>query len=257
MFLKITEQRMLHARNARLWRAKDTCEPKILFDCSFAALLSHKLASRIAQQVVLAYSENRKHAQPFDLHVCGHAADSALGAELRQRMPQLAHSPLECHSENGTELHAKERLVYLTPASPNVLRELSADDVLVIAGLVEKNKHSHTVLAMCKQAGLRTAWLPTNRFAAWKSNNRGLPFNLLVNILLSYKESGDWELALQQHMPKRRAIGHHMARELVGRQQKLFGVRPPDGDDYHAGAAGMRSRPPQPNSRMPLKHAAD
>lgn len=59
-----------------------------------------------------------------------------------------------------TAVYAPERLVYLTADSPHVLHTLVDEDVYVIGGLVDRNRHKNLCLQRATALGVRHAQLP-------------------------------------------------------------------------------------------------
>ena len=71
---------------------------------------------------------------------CSHA--SRIAAQL----VRSADSYLQMFAER------RASLVYLTADSPNVLSEVSADDIYIIGGIVDRNRHKALACAVCSCA---------------------------------------------------------------------------------------------------------
>lgn len=186
----------------RLRLRREFESPKIVFDCSFDNMLTKKTASSISRQMVLSYSNNRDNLQPFDMHICNFDTRMKLPDQLQRIMPNLLQSSFEVHAECFTELYPKENLVYLTPDSPHVLNEYNSRDIFVIASLVEKSDCINLVSSRAKEIGIRTAWFPLNLYLNWGKVFRGLPLNIVTDVLLELKSSRDMRDALKR-VPKR------------------------------------------------------
>lgn len=63
----------------------------------------------------------------------------------------------------------KEKIVYLTSDSDNVLDELSKDDVYIIGGLVDHNRYKGICHENAEKAGIRHARLPIKENIVLKS----------------------------------------------------------------------------------------
>lgn len=58
------------------------------------------------------------------------------------------------------EVISKERFVYLTADSPNVIKELDPNDVYIIGGIVDRNRYINLTLDKANQEGIRHGKLP-------------------------------------------------------------------------------------------------
>lgn len=180
--------------------------PRILIDCSFDKFLSKKNSCIVSRQIIRGFSDNRKSVQPLDIHCTNVDMDTTLMQEMKTMMPNLFDSMLETHTEDVTDLYPKEELVYLSQHSPNTLAEYNPQDTYIIGGLVDKGHDGPATLGRAKQLGIRHAWLPLEQHLTWGCADRGLPLNIIINILLDVKNNGgDWKKAFK-HVPSRKVI---------------------------------------------------
>ena len=63
-------------------------------------------------------------------------------------------------TDKGEEVIDKSRFVYLTADSPNVIKELSSDDVYIIGGIVDRNRYLNLTLDKANKEGIRHGKLP-------------------------------------------------------------------------------------------------
>lgn len=163
------------------------------------------MARSIARQLTYSFGANRRHSQPFDFHLCNFDHRSVSAKELHKMIPTMLEStnPLELHNECFNEKFPSENLLYLTPYSPNILCEYNPDDTYVIGSLVENGQNGPVTLAKAKKLGIRTAWFPFGRYLHWNTGSKSIPLNLIVSILLDFKTTQDWNIALK-HVPKRK-----------------------------------------------------
>lgn len=210
----------------RLWRAKMLGEQKIIFDCSFDETMTKKIASSVSRQMITASGNNRRTTRPFDIHICNLDSQTKLAKHLLHNMPNILQSPLECHEECFTKLYPKDNFIYLTPYSPNVLREYNPADTYIIGGLIEKNYASDAANSRAKQLGIRSAWFPVNKYLNWGSADKGIPLNITIDILLEFKNSRDWRNALKC-TPKRKSVIKRASRSLAHAtgSKAMFGLR--------------------------------
>jgi tRNA (guanine9-N1)-methyltransferase len=128
-------------------------------------------------------------------------------------------------------VYAPERLVYLTADSPHVLHTLADEDVYVIGGLVDRNRHKGLCLQRATAMGVRHAQLPIAEAVAMSTRrilavNHGTPsvptlggggrctrprclcysltHTAVFEVLLRYRESGDWPAAIAAVLPQRK-----------------------------------------------------
>lgn len=201
-------------------------EQKIVFDCSYDAVMTKKNAASIVRQVIKAYGDNRKDFEPFDMHLCNFNANARLSKILLRQMPNLLRSTMECHAENVTELFPTQNMVYLSPSSPNVLDIYNPEDTYVIGALIEKNNEQGLGSARAKRLGIRSAWFPLHQHFSWGQADKGLPLNVVVDILLILRRTGDWKEAFKC-IPKRKFSATRAPRTLrdVTGSGAMFGLR--------------------------------
>lgn len=118
-----------------------------------------------AKQLTLCFGWNRSHLTPFVLHFCNLKQESWLWSRLLNNIPTLTtrRLPVQIHSDDYIGLFPKEKIVVLTPDSPNVLREYNPDMHYVISAIVDRGDRKPLSLAKAKKYDLQTARLPLNR----------------------------------------------------------------------------------------------
>lgn len=179
-------------------------DPKIIIDCSFDKNLSKKHSCIISRQIINGFADNRKNRLPFNMHCSNVDMNTILMKEANKMMPNLMKSPLEMHTEDVGDLYPRDKLVYLSQHSPNVLTKYNPNDIYIIGALVDKGFEGPITLGRAKELQIRHAWLPLARYISWGCADRGLPLNILIQILLNVKNNGgDWTKAFQ-HVPARK-----------------------------------------------------
>ncbi|KAG8467590.1 hypothetical protein KFE25_006642 [Diacronema lutheri] len=208
------------AEAARLSAALES-GARVAIDCTYDTLMSAKEQKSLARQLCYAYAANRKLERPFALHVCG------LGACTQLPLPAgFERWHVRTATEEACAHFARERVVYLTPDSLNVLDAIDERDVYVIGGLVDSCIKKRASLSRAERWGVRTARLPVHEHAS--ACKPVLTINGVVDLLAALRETGDWRAAFQ-------------AVELAGRrpEQQPGRGRPPAADDGVGQAAGV------------------
>ncbi|CAK7241363.1 MAG: tRNA (guanine(9)-N(1))-methyltransferase [Sporothrix thermara] len=109
-------------------------------------------------------------------------------------------------------------VVYLTSDSPNTLTRLEPYTSYVIGGIVDKNREKGLCYGRAKARGIRTAKLPIGDYMVMASR-QVLTTNHVVEIMLSWLETGDWAVAFDNVIPKRKG-GHLKGQEGKGGEEK-------------------------------------
>ena len=97
----------------------------------------------------------------------------------------------------------RDSLVYLSADSPHELDALSADDVYVVGGIVDRNRHKGLTQDGAAAAGVRTARLPLAAHCALAGSSV-LTVNQVLELLLAMLELRDWRAACDRVVPKRK-----------------------------------------------------
>lgn len=118
------------------------------------------------------------------------------------------------HSENWKDIsfHAdsflqvpdldKNKMVYLSADSTNVLQELDEEKIYIVGGIVDKNRYKSLCLDVAKSAGISHARLPIAEHVDMKTRSV-LTINHVVEIMVKYLECKSWPEALEI-IPKRK-----------------------------------------------------
>lgn len=185
--------------------------------------MSKKSNSSVASQITLSFCDNRNSTDPFDMRICNYRSQTLLGECLLRQNPKLLGGPLECHKESVIQMFPKERIVYLSPFSPNILNKYNPKDILVLSSLIEKSQNANMGYCKARELGVRSAWFPLHHYLDWGSADKGLPLNTIVRILLEWKRTQDWAQALK-HVPKRKFLYKRGPRLLL-ESNPIFGKR--------------------------------
>lgn len=187
-------------------------------------LMTSKLSCYTAKHLSYAIAINRENHSPFVPHLCNIKMETETMKQFQRVFPNIMSPRFPMHVEEKcfTEMFPREHLVYLTPYSPNVLGDYNADDIFVIPGVVDYGFDGQMSLAKAKKLGLRTAYFPLNRYLNWGRGRKGLPINLITNILLDFKNTHDWKVALR-HVPIRKLRTMRRERHEINKPETMYG----------------------------------
>lgn len=172
--------------------------PKLVYDCSYSQHMTARENHEAVKQLVRAFSINRKHLTPYSLQFCGMQNESLMSKFLHKQIPTLITKrlPLWVHEKDVTEMFPKEKLVILTPNSPNILKEYNNDDIYVVSAIVDRGDKQPLSIAKAKLLDIRHARLPLEQYRKCKQN-KALTLNVMMEIMLELKKSRDWDKAFQ------------------------------------------------------------
>eukprot|EP00392_Amoebophrya_sp_AT5.2_P011245 g11320.t1 len=101
---------------------------------------------------------------------------------------------------------SREKTIYLTADTDNVLTTLDPEATYIIGGVVDRNRLKQATKQRADHYGIKTARLPIAEYAESNlgSFSKVLTVNHVVMILLECQACGDWTAALEKVLPKRR-----------------------------------------------------
>ncbi|NWI56302.1 TM10C methyltransferase, partial [Calyptomena viridis] len=191
------------------WRAAQSMifgQP-LVFDMSYEKEMSVREVSNTVTQLIQSESSNRKSVDPFHLHFCNLKDDSLYHKEFVKHYRETWGKLLitvtdQCY----TEVFPKDKLIYLTADSPNVMKTFDHDKIYIVGSMVDKSIKTGVSLARAKRLGLETAALPLDKYLLWNSGAKNLTLDQMMQILLTLKDTADWKKALE-FVPKRKYCG--------------------------------------------------
>lgn len=158
-------------------------------------------ASSLCSQIMRCYSANRRAEKPFNLEVCGLAG--SVGERFTSMYPEHIKWDMSFSQEHFLTTHPdKDKIVYLTPDTDAVLETIDADKVYIIGGIVDKNRFKGKTNQTAQELGLKVARLPVPEYIDLKSSPVLTIFHVL-EIMLKFKQCGDWKESLEAFVPKR------------------------------------------------------
>ncbi|KAG7481620.1 hypothetical protein JOB18_000539 [Solea senegalensis] len=180
----------------------------LVFDMSYDSSMSKRELENTVAQLMEVEAWNRRATEPFHLHFCNLETGGAYEKELVKRYSAETWDKLFITSTDRqhVDVFPRERLVYLTADSPNILHNFDHSKVYIIGSLVDRSIQSGLSLANAKRLKLATARLPLDQFLHWEIGAKNLTLDQMIRILLTVKETGKWEEALK-FVPKRKHDG--------------------------------------------------
>uniref|UniRef100_A0A1Q3EZX0 tRNA (guanine(9)-N(1))-methyltransferase n=1 Tax=Culex tarsalis TaxID=7177 RepID=A0A1Q3EZX0_CULTA len=175
----------------------------VVVDLSFDAdMMIDKDVAKCVKQLLRIYTMNRRSERPIPLHFTGIREGGAVERHLN-RNDGYQHWDVRYSSESFVKLFDREKLIYLTSESDNVLDELEKDHVYVIGGLVDHNQHKGHCHSLADQLGIRHARLPLSEHVVIKTRTI-LTINQVFEILMKVHLGKKWQETLLEVLPMRK-----------------------------------------------------
>ncbi|XP_066517116.1 tRNA methyltransferase 10 homolog C [Hoplias malabaricus] len=219
----------------------------LVYDMSYEQHMSRQEMENTISQLLETEGWNRRAAEPFHLHFCNLQPNGAYHRELLKRYSQETWDRLliTATSQQHIEVFPQESLVYLTADSPNVLRTYDHSKVYIVGAMVDRSIQSGVSLANAKRMKLATARLPLDEFLHWDSGAKNLTLDQMIRILMTAKETGSWEKALE-FVPKRKHTGFYHQRKEDCAQPVRATCRHPDSGNGQLFMSKQRKKNPRP-----------
>eukprot|EP00126_Sphaerothecum_destruens_P010584 Sdes_comp20780_c0_seq2m16854 len=175
-------------------------------DQEFINSMLHKDVFKLLLQVRRCYSVNRNSSSPFQLYVTG------MGDKLKQLLEKsfdgFKQWDLYFHDDSFSKVFEetpKEKIVYLTPDSPNLITTLHPDSIYIIGGLVDHNSLKSICYEKAKKLGIAHGQLPIGEYFQL-SQRKVLTVNHVFEILTCYHQLKDWKEAFRTVIPSRKGL---------------------------------------------------
>ncbi|KAK5611214.1 hypothetical protein CRENBAI_020259 [Crenichthys baileyi] len=209
MFLQFWDRSLDKLLAWRTAQAMQFGQP-IVFDMSYESNMSRREIENTVSQLLEVEGWNRRAVEPFHLHFCNLHPGGLYKKELLKRYGAETWDRLLITSteQHYIDVFPREELVYLTADSPNVLHRFDHSKVYIIGALVDRSIQSGLSLANAKRLKLTTARLPLDQFLHWDMGAKNLTLDQMIRIMLTIKDTGKWEEALQ-FVPKRKHDGFY------------------------------------------------
>ena len=106
-------------------------------------------------------------------------------------------------SEVYSAVFPRDKIVYLSAESEEVLEQLDPAAAYIIGGLVDHNHHKGLCHQRAVEAGVRTARLPIDEFISMKTR-KVLTVNHVYEILAQVCQGDSWKEAFLKILPERK-----------------------------------------------------
>ncbi|CEM38534.1 unnamed protein product [Vitrella brassicaformis CCMP3155] len=196
---------------------------KVVFNCSFMDQMSDKEKSSLAKQLSYAYNAMKTSDPPVRLQM--HVTSFDKGGELWQRMLHFGAEKWKMHYHEGSawDVFSLDDIVVLSPDAQEELECVDESKVYVIGGLVDRSIAKYESWSQAQQYGLPCRKLPFTRYI---KENLGtvLNVNTVVEVLIRYLQTKDWEHALTASVPQRKQtnIGKKAVKLQTKRERKEY-----------------------------------
>jgi tRNA (guanine9-N1)-methyltransferase len=140
--------------------------PKVIIDCQYDKQMSVKEQSRFAQQLRRAYSSNKACEEPLHLILASlsKSDDNPFFKICCKQNDGFAKYVIDMQEESVVDLYPNDKLVYLTPDSPNALTEFDPEKIYVIGGLVDETTTKNVSLQFAGEKQISTGRLPIDEY---------------------------------------------------------------------------------------------
>ncbi|XP_055710071.1 tRNA methyltransferase 10 homolog A isoform X2 [Phlebotomus papatasi] len=174
----------------------------VAVDLDFDDLMIDKDICKCVKQLLRIYTVNRRSQTPIPLFFTGIKKDGRIHKTL-ERNDGYQNWDVKISHESFLELFDREKIVYLTSDSDNVLDTLEDNHVYIIGGLVDHNSQKGLCHKIAEDKGLRHARLPLNENVVIKTRTV-LTINHVFEILLRVTEKKSWKEAILSVLPMRK-----------------------------------------------------
>ncbi|XP_032688101.1 tRNA methyltransferase 10 homolog A isoform X2 [Odontomachus brunneus] len=180
--------------------AASSCKLTVTIDLSFDELMIDKDIAKLTKQILRCYTLNRRAAAPLQFSLSSFTGKSRDDMEKHNG---YEHWDVNFHTKSYINIYPKDKIIYLTSESENVIERLDHDFIYVIGGLVDHNFHKGICHKLANEAGIRHGRLPLDKFLQMKAR-KVLTIDHVFEILLRITEGDTWQEAFLKVLPERK-----------------------------------------------------
>lgn len=182
--------------------------PWVAFDLAFHHHMNDVESRSLARQLTMCYAANQKSRRPFNLLLSSFtipADEQGCGVAVEVQEAPMLDILSKQHwerwhvhrtSQEVWDWFPRDKLVYLTADSPNVLDRVEPGHMYCIGGLVDHKVKAGVALERARSEGVPTARLPLEPFVDIRKP--ALSSLAVFQMLGLHFEHGDWTTAVTQ-----------------------------------------------------------
>ncbi|KAK4876395.1 hypothetical protein RN001_012817 [Aquatica leii] len=184
-------------KNAKM--VNSACKIGVVIDLSFDELMIDKDMGKVIKQILRVYTENRRATAPMQLHL---TSFNGRNKEEMSKHNGYENWDMHFHANDYLDVFPKEKLVYLSSESDNVIKELEQDKIYIIGGLVDHNAHKGICYRKAVSQGIAHGQLPISEYFNFKAR-KVFTINQVFEIMLRVSEGKSFKDAFEMVLPKR------------------------------------------------------
>ncbi|KAG7193420.1 tRNA (guanine(9)-N(1))-methyltransferase [Scheffersomyces spartinae] len=196
-------------KERKLPESQTPSDAKFIFDCSFDDLMSDKEIVSLSNQITRAYSAKRhcKYDLPLDI--------VSFQGKLVERFEKLVGQyklwkGINFNEESLESLitdENKDKFIYFTADTDEVIEELEPGMTYIIGAIVDKNRHKNLCINKAKEMGLRVGRLPIDKYIQMNGRQVLATSHVYEICCKWYECAHDWEKAFNEVLPPRKVKG--------------------------------------------------
>jgi len=176
-----------------------------VIDLGLPYVMEDKEVRSLFSQMREVYKVNSWSWEPYRIHLCGYNDANSV---MRDAVSRCENFLWSVTSECFTRLFPRERLVYLSPDSPNVLTEYSHDDIYIVGALIDKRIPKKYSFNKAQELGIRSARFDLGNYL--EKTRQKLPylaFSDVFNVMVDARDTdGNWFYAFQNLITGRKRM---------------------------------------------------
>ena len=183
--------------------------PRVVIDLDFFDQMTKGEKRSCMQQLMYAYAVNKAAERPLRLCYYGVPDEVSEKFDLKEwrdgnRGGQLHDFDARSYADVLFPTVPRQDIVYLTADAEEELGQgpLDKTKTYIIGGIVDHNRLKGVTAAKAKEQGIRYARLPIGNFGSKFS--KVLTINHMVEVLLEFAATNDWERSLMLGIPQRK-----------------------------------------------------
>ncbi|XP_014211282.1 tRNA methyltransferase 10 homolog A [Copidosoma floridanum] len=176
------------------------CKLNVTIDLSFDDYMIGKDIAKLIKQILRCYTLNRRAIAPLQFSLSSFEGKSLV--EMKKHNGYENWDVL-FYEKHYLSVFPKEKIVYLTSESENVIEDLNHDHVYVIGGLVDHNQHKGLCHKLAVEKDVKHGRLPLDKFLQMKAR-KVLTVDHVFEIILRVAEGKTWQEAFLQVLPERK-----------------------------------------------------